>query len=87
MKLIMLPLKSSRKLKNLLEVVLAVGMVVLLLVSGAWAKKLRPETELYNQARKSYYALMDSKSKRAFSHNWINVIDKFKKIGGNVSPQ
>lgn len=55
-------------------------MAILFIAAESPAKKVSPETALYNQAKKSYYALIGSKSQKAFRHNWINVIEKFKNV-------
>jgi len=84
--------KLSAKYTNCLPVVLATGLAFLLIAAAARASTVPPETALYNQAKKNYYALIDSKSKRAFRHNWTKVIAQFKNVWkqyprGNAAPK
>lgn len=38
------------------------------------------EDSIYQDARKAYYSLKDSAQKRKSRHNWMMVIDKYKKV-------
>lgn len=38
------------------------------------------EEALYQKARKTYYVLKDSSEKRKFRHNWMKVIDEYKRV-------
>ncbi len=54
--------------------------LILFDAAAASARSAPTEEEMYQKARKSYYSLKASKKKRKYRHNWIRVINDYKRV-------